>query len=208
VTTSQTSRPAGDNPTPPGETTTLPAVIGLDLSLTGTGVAACEPYGDGLQSSVGIRTIRTAATRSLRDQAHRLHYIDHEIRAGLALRPDLAVVEGPSYGSKGAGTWDRAGLWWLVVTGLLADGIPVAVVTPSGRSKYATGKGGGSKAAVCSAAAVRYGRVFATDDEADAFVLCAMGLDHLGHPLVTLPKTHRAALDKVAWPHLPEMTHG
>jgi Holliday junction resolvasome RuvABC endonuclease subunit len=172
-----------------------PRVLGIDLSLTGTGLAATEPNG------IGVRTITTKKYGpALEDQWQRLLYIDAEIHRAVDAAPDLVLIEGPSYGSTGTGTWDRAGLWWLVVNGFLREDIPVAVVPPALVKKYATGKGNASKAAICSTAAKRYERVFATDDEADAFVLCAMGLDHLGHPLVMLPQLNRDALAKVQWP--------
>jgi crossover junction endodeoxyribonuclease RuvC len=178
-----------------------PRVIGLDLSLTSTGIADA-------QDLISIRTVRSRNTgKTTEDTWQRLAYIDAEIwrtvhRHGPA--PALIVIEGPSYSSSGAGTWDRAGLWWTVVSGLLNVEIPLAVVSPNARAKYATGKGNASKAAVCSAAGKRYDRVFATDDEADAFVLAAMGLDHLGHPPAVMPAINRAALDKVRWPITPE----
>jgi len=174
-----------------------PRVIGLDLSLTSTGIADA-------QELIYIRTVKSRNTgKNVEDAWQRLQFIDAEIwrtvvRHGPA--PALILIEGPSYGSSGAGTWDRAGLWWTVVSGLLAQDLPLAVVSPSTRAKYATGKGNAGKAAVCSAAANRYGRVFATDDEADAFVLAAMGLDHLGYPPAVMPAANRAALDKVRWP--------
>ncbi|SEG44533.1 hypothetical protein SAMN04489712_105256 [Thermomonospora echinospora] len=178
-----------------------PRVLGLDLSLTSTGLAYADDRG-----TIAIRAITTTKQGdTITDQHHRLSRILEEIWRPIHMghQPDLVVLEGPSYGSKGAGTWDRGGLWWLVVSHFLTQRIPLAVVPPALLKKYATGKGGGkdaSKTAVASTAANRYGRVFASDDEADAYVLCAMGLDHLGHPPAPVPQTHRQALAKVAWP--------
>lgn len=182
-----------------------PRICGIDLSLTSTGIAYAERPE---REWVSLRTVDTKPGKTLTDQHARLERIAAEvIRTAVTFHgpATLAVIEGPSYGSSGAGTWDRAGLWWLTVNALLREGVPVAVIPPSLLKKYATGSGGGknaTKTAVASAAARRYDRVFATDDEADAFILCAMGLDHLGHPLTSVPKTHRDALDKVTWPAL------
>jgi hypothetical protein len=41
------------------------------------------------------------------------------------------------------------------------------------------------------------------EDEADALVLAAMGADWLDILSVTMPQTHRKALDAVAWPASP-----
>lgn len=178
---------------------TQPRVLGIDLSLTGTGLA----YSTG--DAIAIRTVRTKPYGpTLEDSWQRLKYIESEIwKTATSEFFDLVLIEGPSYGSKGAGTWDRGGLWWLVVSMVLAHDMKAVSVPPTLVKKYATGKGGGpgiSKATVCSAAGNRYGRVFATDDEADAYVLCAMGLDHLGDPPAVVPKLHREALAKVQWP--------
>ncbi len=117
-------------------------VRGLDLSLTGAGIA-----GAGWAQTLGSKGKRTDTYAMRRVRLHRLadRILD-------TVGPcDLAVVEGPSYGSKGSGTWDRAGLWWLVVDRLAARDIPVAVVTPSARAKYATGDGRAGKQAVVEA---------------------------------------------------------
>lgn len=168
-------------------------VRGLDLSLTGAGVA-----GAGWAQTLGSKGKRTDTYAMRRARLHRLAG-----RIVEAVGPcDLAVVEGPSYGSRGAGTWDRAGLWWLVVDALAAREVPVAVVTPSARAKYATGDGRAGKQAVLDAAAVRYGVALRDDNQADAMVLCAMGHDWLDEPLATVPDRHRAALARVEWPEL------
>lgn len=182
-----------------------PRVIGLDLSLTSTGLAdtGWQPG-----EPIALRTIRTRKTGgTLTDTRKRLAGIVFEVADTISTggpHPALIVMEGPSYGSAGAGTWDRAGLWWLVLDRLMKFyGDRVTIVPPALVKKYATGSGKGEKAAVCSAAGSRYGQTFATDDEADAFVLAAMGLDHLGCPVVEVPKAHRDALAKVAWPEVP-----
>lgn len=48
----------------------------------------------------------------------------------------------------------------------------------------------------------------ADNNQADALVLAAMGADHYGTPLVELPKAHREALEKVAWPDLTVASGG
>ncbi|MFE5895920.1 hypothetical protein ACFQ67_00570 [Streptomyces sp. NPDC056488] len=168
-------------------------VRGLDLSLTGAGIA-----GAGWARTLGSKGKRTDTYAMRRTRLHRLadRILD-------TVGPcDLAVVEGPSYGSRGAGTWDRAGLWWLVVDRLAARDIPVAVVTPSARAKYATGDGRAGKQAVLDAVGPRYGVALRDDNQADAYVLLAMGHDWLDESLADVPKKNRAALARVEWPLL------
>jgi Holliday junction resolvasome RuvABC endonuclease subunit len=114
--------------------------------------------------------------------------------------PDLVAVEGPSYASQGSGTWDRAGLWWLVVSSLLAEDIPVAVIPPTTLKKYATGKGNATKPDMRMAAYKRLSVDLRDDNQVDALWLAVAALDHLGHAQAVLPKVQRDCLAKVAWP--------
>lgn len=178
----------------------MTAVVGLDLSLTGTGIA----------TPGGLRTVtsRGKADASLRDRAIRLHDLAMTIvgHVETAARRDvdggaLVVIEAPAFDSRTGHQHDRSGLWWLIVDELIGPSWAlVAEVTTGGVKKYATGAGNAKKAAVVSAVAHRYGLQVADDNQADAFVLRAMGSDWLGQPLASVPKTHRDALDKVAWP--------
>lgn len=176
-------------------TVTAPRVAGIDISLTSTGVATLA--GTTAITSVGHRT-DDLATRQ-----RRLTLITGRVLTAVGT-VDLAVVEGPSHHSVGGSVWDRAGLWWRITTALMSRQIPVAVVPPSCRAKYATGSGAARKAAVLAAVAARYGVTPQTDDEADALVLRAMGLDRLGHPLAEVPSVNRGVLDACQWPDAVE----
>lgn len=176
-------------------------VAGLDLSLTSTGVAL---VGDGEPAE--LHRVRSAGHRgdSLWERFLRLDRLRREIVDLVhGDSPDLVVVEGPSFGSAGAGTFDRSGLWWLVVWELSAA-IPVAEVSPSARAKYATGAGGGPKAAkdaVLAAVVRRYSDVEVDgNDVADALLLAAMGARHLDAPIDEVPAVNLQAMEKVAWP--------
>lgn len=166
-------------------------VLGLDLSLTSTGVA----------TSSWTRAIKTKA--SMRGYA-RLRYIrgailDTVIEAG----PTLVVVEGPSFGSVGKGQHERGGLWWMITEVIDDAGIAIAVAPPANIKKYATGYGGGPKSEkdmVLMAAARRFPWFSGGNDEADALWACAMGYAWLQAPLVEMPAVNCTALDGVAWP--------
>jgi hypothetical protein len=166
-------------------------VAGIDVSLTGTGVATLS--GTTLIATKGRRKDSIAQRRT------RIKGIVDQVLIEIGV-VDLAVVEGPSHHSVGGSVWDRAGLWWRIVDGLCARDIPIAVVPPMSRAKYATGKGNSRKSAVLDAAQTRYGAILPTDDEADALILRAMGLEWLGQALAEVPDGHRAALAGVQWP--------
>lgn len=173
-------------------TAAAPLVIGLDLSITRTGIA-------GADWTSTIRTEKRAG--GIDDDLRRITKVRTDVLDLVRKRgAELIVVEGPSYASQGAGHHTLAGLWWAVVGGLREWGYPVAVATPSALKKYGSGKGNAAKSDVLVAVTRRFLWFAGTADEADALVLCAMGCDHLGHPLVVMPAVHREALVKVAWP--------
>jgi hypothetical protein len=183
---------AGLSPHPAaGPTLLAPLVAGIDVSLTGTAVAVLG----------GTTRIATKGRRRdpLPVRHSRLQAIARQALEAIGV-VHLAVIEGPSHHSVGGSPWDRGGLWWLIVDGLLDREIPTAVVPPACRAKYATGSGAGRKAGVLAAVASTYGVTGITDDEADAIVLRAAGLDWAGHPLAVLPESHRGALLSCEWP--------
>jgi crossover junction endodeoxyribonuclease RuvC len=173
-------------------------VIGLDLSLASTGIAINTGG-----PTITTTTIRPKAKmRGFERLDHILEQIIDYTHSGLT---DLVVIEGPSYGSTGAGGHERAGLWWLAVRSLHHRGVPYAIASPKSRAKYASGRGDANKREVIAGitqlcpwwdARKRTG----LDDEADALSLCAMGCDQLGCPVFQAPQSHRDALTGVEWP--------
>lgn len=181
----------------------LPLVIGLDIALVNSGIAGPD-WTDHIR------------TGNLRGEARLDAILD---RASSFYRhADLAVIEGPSYGSAmQAGHDEMAAARWLIRLDLYRRGIPTAIVPPQSRTIYAVGAArpkhpesgrrltaAEAKGAVRDAVAERYGIETSGPtryDQADAFVLTAMGLHWLGYPLVELPASHSRALDGVAWPN-------
>ncbi|PZR55260.1 hypothetical protein DNL40_02495 [Xylanimonas oleitrophica] len=176
-------------------------VVGLDLSLTSTGVAVvwAAPRAGHLAQVDRIRTSPAGDTYPARWS--RLRDIVDEAMAWVSDDTDLVVLEGLAYASKSPHATERAGLWWMLAHRLLVNDHRLAVVTPSARAKYATGSGAAGKDTVLAAVVRRYVDVDVTgNDEADALVLAAMGARALGRPIDELPKNHLDAMAKVAWP--------
>ncbi|WP_432482549.1 crossover junction endodeoxyribonuclease RuvC [Kineococcus esterisolvens] len=184
-------------------------VLGLDLSLTSTGLA--EVSGGEVTGNWRIRSQgRREATLEERDErissvVQQVHEIVNDVDH------DLFVVENPSYGSQVGSQHDRSGLWWLVVDMLLAFG-RVATVPPNTRALYAAGRGNAGKEEVFNAAVsnipgeevVEIARLGwrQGNDLADALVLAAMGARRLGEPVLG-ERTHARtdeALEGAAWP--------
>jgi crossover junction endodeoxyribonuclease RuvC len=177
-------------------------VVGLDLSLTSSGVASL--WDGTLVAPYRVTRIQSKPGRgatTLEARAERLQTIVAEVLVWAA-DADLVVIEGPSFGqARQGGQHDRAGLWWLMVGQLTKCQVPTVEVPPACRAKYATGVGNASKDAVLAATVRRYPAIDVTgNDIADAVVLAAMGARHLGWPIDRMPATHLTAMAKVAWP--------
>lgn len=176
----------------------MTAVVGLDPSLTCTGLAVRDH--DGVITLHRVQSEGRKGddweARCLRLERLTARIVEH-VPAGA-----LVVIEGPAYAARSTSVHDRAGLWWSVYRELRTAGHPLLVVTPNQRMMYATGKGRADKDQVTAAAVRRYLDLpIAKNDEADAVIFMAMGLRMLGHPLEpSLPKTHLRALDKLALP--------
>ncbi|MEV6105741.1 hypothetical protein AB0M28_13640 [Streptomyces sp. NPDC051940] len=176
----------GQTPSRPTAVNT-PLVVGLDLSLTSTGIAS-HNWADAIRP---------------KNRGHnRLWQLTTEIADRVKVA-DLVVVEGPSYGSQGNSVHQLAGLWWLVVHGLWRRRIPTAICPPAQRAMYATGNGRAGKGEVRTAVAEHFG--IECDgpgryDKADAAAMACLGLDWLGYPVAEMPPEHRRALQGVQWP--------
>ncbi|MBQ1122600.1 hypothetical protein [Streptomyces sp. B15] len=166
-------------------------VIGLDLSLTSTGVA--------LPDGTTYR-IRTRA----KDGDRRLLHIRGSIRHDLAThRPHLAVVEDLPRHAMGAGV--TAMVHGVVRAELLAAEVPYATVVPATLKAFACDHGRAEKAQLADAAYLAAGVQFPGDpggDQCDAWWLRAAGHDHYGSPLFPLPPAQRQRLSKVDWPDI------
>lgn len=163
-----------------------PHVVGVDLSLTATGVAT--RHSAELITSTGHRD------DTLIDRRARLNHIRYRV-ISWCQAADLVVIEAPSFGSRGGSAHDRAGLWWLVVSALIHRDIAVIDISPKTRAKYATGRGNAGKDEVLTAAVRRLPIDVDNNNTADAAWLCAIGHDLLGAPLAPLPAAHRSAID-------------
>lgn len=165
--------------------------VGLDLSLTATGIAPVDGVTLTVQPGKGLRG--AARLAEMRESILTL--------ATAGGVPDMVVIEGPAYSrALGAGHHEAAGLWWQVVCSLHTAGIPYAVATPSTLKKYATGRGDATKADMRMALFQRAVLDLRDDNQVDAWWLRCAALDRFAMAPVVLPRTQRAALDKVEWP--------
>ncbi|MDX3019908.1 hypothetical protein [Streptomyces acidiscabies] len=176
-------------------------VIGLDVAMGITGIA-----GEGWTDYVKAK----GASQHSRFEQQLAGIANHTRHA------DFVVIEGAAFSKNNQGADALSAMRWMVRHDLWKRRIPYAVVNPDHRIIYAVGtaapkdpdtgvrlKGVPLKAVVRQAVADTYGITTEGDakyDEADAYILLAMGLHWLGRPLVVVPDTHRRALDSVRWP--------
>jgi Holliday junction resolvasome RuvABC endonuclease subunit len=167
-------------------------VLALDLSLTATGWA---------MGSHMAFTSAVLASAKLRGMI-RLNWIRGWLREVMEHDDiDLVVLEGYSFGSKGRAVINLGELGGVIRLELFGRRMPVAEVPPASLKKYATGRGNAPKEEVLAAAIRRLDFSGHDHNEADAKWLLTMALDHYGQlPESPVPKAHRDALAKVAWP--------
>ncbi|MFF1483095.1 hypothetical protein ACIGZH_01870 [Streptomyces sp. NPDC058319] len=175
-------------------TSTGLSVLGLDLSITSTGV--CRPDG----STFRIKT-------RLKDRHKRVTQIRDRLEIEVAeQRPHLAVIEdlpmNPGRMSI-ANLKAIAGLHGVVQSVLIDADVPWAYVTPKTLKSFACDNGRAEKSDMAAAAYLADGVEFADDkggDQADAWWLRAAGHDWCGVPLFSMPQAQRDVLGKAEWP--------
>ena len=180
------------------QTLTPRRVIGIDLSMTSTGLAVIAN---------GIIETHTVTSKpddgTLRSFLYRSERIAKQIDDAVKFTStDLVIIEGMAFAAKSSSLDKIHAHWWLVVKYIseFLDQEPV-VITSGQRCKYATGKGNANKDVVLSAVIKRYPQADpAGNDEADAVIFAAMGARHLGHPVeASLPLLNLEAMEAVRW---------
>ena len=168
----------------------MTVVAGLDLSLTGTGIA----------TPAGLTTIRsTPDSGTLTARRRRLTHIAADTIRTIH-DAGLVIIEAPAHSRTGH-HHDRSGLWWLIVADLLNRGTDVVEVAPTSLKKFATGRGNATKPDMRVELLKRAGIDVRDDNQVDAYWLRQIGL-HLtaDTDALPLPQTHLDALTKVTHP--------
>ncbi len=164
-------------------------VVGLDLSLTSTGIALPK---------------ETNVIQTKQKGVARLIIIRKEIMSQLELLKDpLVIIEGYSFAQKNSHAHSLGELGGVIRVALAEEDIQYVIVAPTQRAKFATGKGNASKSEVVSSISARTGIIWSgkgADDKVDAWILQEIGLTYLGRSRYTWPQIHLDAMDKIEWP--------
>lgn len=193
-------------------------VVGLDHSLTSTGVAfAAAAPGEARASIEWLRTIRTTSPPKTGDpletRMDRIGFIarrfsDHmdDVADHPAGGPILLVIETRDWSAKSRSQGapvDRAALWAQLMITARVYGAHLVGVAPPTLKVYACGNGHAGKIEVQDAVEQLYGVRCHNDDEADALTLAAMGCDRFGFPIIDLGEQHRRTIGRPVWPNIP-----
>ena len=167
--------------------------LGLDLSLTSTGVS----YG-GITDSIRPTTRGVQRLVEIRDRV--MAVVEGQ-------RIQIATIENYSYMSRNSHAHSLGELGGVIRVALFERGVPFVEIPPTCRAKFATGKGNASKGEVISAISAKTGIIWTGsdgEDRCDAWVLEQMLLVKLGESQYDWSKQQLEALDKVEWTGLPD----
>lgn len=147
-------------------------VIGLDLSLTGTGMVVLDDQGDVLHAS----TIKTKT-----NGMERLLQIKHVIMQQYDVHaPTITCIEGYSMGSRSGQAFSIGELGGVIRLMLHQWQRPYKDVAPTSLKKFVTGKGSAMKDEVMMHVFKRWGWEAGDNNQADAYGLARIAW-HLEH---------------------------
>lgn len=164
--------------------TPLDYVVGLDPSMTGTGLAHTI-QGEACTHLLSIKPAEGDA---------RLLALKNKV---IELIPgaEFVLIEGYLNRSLSAGTTGL--VHGAVRVALMEKGIRYATLPPASLKKYAAGKGTASKTEMAVAAYKRGAVEFVDDNQCDAWWLWVAANEYMGHPIFDLPAVNRESLTKI-----------
>lgn len=159
-------------------------VVGIDPSLTGTAVCVIA----GASSDSKMSRVGSSPDGRLRNP------VESRIRRVFGLTDDVVTrvpfgatvfIEGYSYASNDANASLLREYGGLLRWALIENGNEIVEVSPSSLKKFVCGSGGSAKNPVkkehmMAHAHKRWGVMFSTSDECDAFGLCKIGMCYCG----------------------------
>ena len=164
-------------------------IIGLDLSLTATGIARFE---NGETTFTTLRSNDTGMERLLDIEARVLDCIYPHCR--------LVVVEGIAFSRNDPSAQERAALHYFLRRNFFQNSARYVLVPPSTLKKFVTGKGTAEKSLVMMEVYKRWRLSAGNDNEADAIGLAMIGACLLGE-MGTQNEAQREVLATISASH-------
>lgn len=140
-------------------------VVGLDLSLTGTGISVCDISSESFQLS----TLDTSKLTGLK----RMEFIRNSVMEKMD-KASFVVMEDFAF-SRGTGAYSLGGLGYLVRWSLWSKKMPFILVKPNQLKKFLTGKGNVDKNVMLKEVYKKWNFDLDDDNQADALVLSQIG---------------------------------
>lgn len=163
----------------------MSVVIGIDPSLTGTGIVVLRNGEVELAEATKSRP-ELGIIERVKLIRNRILEIEADLSDDKGRKyqsPALMVIEGFSYGSKGRSVFDIAYLGWRIREELerlrSEDGTPWIEVPPTQLKKFSTGKGTANKEIILQQVYKRWEYETDNNNIADAFVLAKIGEAYL-----------------------------
>lgn len=148
--------------------------MGLDLSLTGTGVVVLK---DGsIAKEMLIKSKPTEEKRPI-DEIERIVLIKNKILTIIEeFSPDLVVIEGLAFGVRNATALVQlSGLNYMVREHLWKNKIKFLIIAPTSLKKFITGHGNAKKEEMMMEVFNKYHVSFFDDNTNDGFCLAVVG---------------------------------
>jgi len=172
------------------------AVIGLDVSLTSTGIS----------TSAGESNVFTTPDK-FDNSMERYDFILNEVMGVIrdASADDdstLVLIEGYAFAKRSSHAHAQGELGGILRRGMWLEGFKVVEVPPTSLKKFVTGKGNANKTDMVSSVTLRTCKEWSgkgADDRADAWGLRQMGLAHLGTSAQEWSLANLSALTKIDW---------
>lgn len=169
-------------------------IIGLDLSLTKTGVVVLK-RGKILKKE--LITSKPSGDRPI-DELERLQKIAAKIEEIIEeFQPGVVVIENLAFLAKGTSLTQLAGLSYFVRNMLAVRSIPFFLVAPTSLKKFITGSGKGEKDAIMLAVYQRYGESIPENNLCDAYCLSKIG-EFILNPKEKVPSFQKEVLSLVS----------
>lgn len=144
-------------------------VLGLDLSLNGSGIVLLSPNNEILHHEVVI--LNTNKRNKLKGMDRILYIIERINKLVTEYRDLHVIIEGYSFGSKGRSVVSLGELGGAVRLFLFQNNIPFLEVPPTTLKKVVTGRGDAKKEDMLAAVRAQLGVSFDDHNVNDAFCL-------------------------------------
>lgn len=188
----------------------MPRVLGIDSSLTATGLARIDigDYDDERKvwrSEVVTATV--SAPKPTKDKSklamvRRVNALVDLIEGAFDADVDAVGIENLAFAAKGENAWVLPWIFGRVLELCERHGTPVTIVGTSQRAKYAVGKGSGpgtDKDHVLAAAIKLFPEAdLSSNNEADALIVGAATCQRLQRPILPVTQYRLEVVDKLS----------